>query len=105
MYCTYFWKHVSQIKFLLNYFAVAGLNKHFYDIDPDANFSDSIVNANNDTSNEISVDDYHFLYEPNEQYLSIIGHDTRSFNANKNSLLGMFSKYHCWPDVFVLYET
>ena len=84
---------------------MAGLNECFHDIDPDANFYDSLVHANDDISNEISVEDYNFLCEPNEQYLSIIGHNTRSFNANKDSLLGMFAKDHCWPDVFVLYET
>ena len=84
---------------------MAGLNECFHDINPDDNLYNSIVHANDDTSSEISVDDYSFLCEPNEQYLSIIGHNTVSLNANENSFLGMFSKEHCWLDVFVLYET
>ena len=78
---------------------MAGLNECFHDIDPDANFYDSIVHANDDASNEISVEDYNCLCVPNEQCLSIIGHNTGSFNASKESLLGMFSKHHCSLDV------
>ena len=95
MYYNYFWKQLSRTKFFLNYFAVAGLNECFHDIDPDANFYDSLVHANDDISNEISVDDYNFLCALNEQCLSIIGHNASNFNANKDSLLGMFSKDHC----------
>ena len=57
----------------------------------------------NTDSDYLTVSDYNLLMTENYKHsLSILNYNIRSFNANKDSLIGLFETPESHPDIIVL---
>ena len=59
----------------------------FYDVDPDVHYFGSDLQQ----SNYYSVDQYKDLCYDSKSFISIINYNIRSFSANSDSMISMFS--------------
>ena len=85
-------------------FSVLIPSSHFnIDIDPDANYFNS--NYGNDNSKYFSIDDFNEFLKENSSKISFFHHNIRSFHANSDLTLSIFSSAQYYPDVLVFSET
>ena len=83
------------------------MNPLFDDIDPDNNFFDELnQNLSCNNSKFISIDDYNnFSVILEDNCLTLMSYNIRSFCANSEIFLGMFINVKSKPDIFVISET
>ena len=71
-----------------------------YDVDPDVHYFGSDLQQ----SNYYSVDQYKDLCYDSKSFISIINYNIRSFSANSDSMISMFSS-SSFPEILTLTET
>ena len=83
------------------------MNPLLDDIDPDNNFFDELnQNLSCNNSKFISIDDYNnFSVILEDNCLTLMSYNIRSFCANSEIFLGMFINDKSKPDIFVISET
>ena len=82
-------------------------NDLLQNVDPDTNFFDSYPNEENtsECSNYISIADYNETCETENQYLTIICYNIRSFHSNHDSFFAALQSDSSYPEVLVFCET